>query len=765
MRYFLNAGGVLALTIALVHVGISASAGPTKAPSITRSLHSIDQTAVAPTSVTQTDTAKSRFALVPNGSPSLAPLTDFQLRQLPISWIGTHAPVTLNRTWRLDSDLDPRLAPNVVLASAATVATAPLSGLADQVRGLKGSFQPIATSELDAAWANLKAKVDHLSWMLSGQAANEKAAADGWKSFLHWDELQSAVSQGHAVKPDELRHLAAFVRAAQSSETLDQHGDEVAQNQFDFRTALQDVGTALHQYRVLLLANGPEGKGQFDSRLDALAKTLSTDPAGWNSSESLSVGQSLGELQAEGESPALVNQLHATFDNPNLIVRAPAEFIAKLSQQEPVDEVNNNFRDNILDTDITGSTHIQGQKTVTLIPNDQQAILGVTFNGTVTSRTVGYHPPVTVSSHGTTELHGTVYVTISADGFTSGRACSHACTHTCIDCINVCGGWLVQRIAPKKVYKSKPEAECVAGEHAEQRLTERIESDATESLGKSNHNYQTKIRAPLMSWGAMPRIHYSTTASALTVAATEANSFQLAAPASDPAPAIDGNPFLAVRLHQSFINNLLAVSLGGRTVSQAQFEGGVGNLLGPEAAAKARKSGESPQEIREREAKMTQAEREEFEQKLKFMKANRKITFAEADPVTVDFTDNGFTITIRGLQFQGEDLDRPAGAENITAHYKLVQGANGPKQAARVGELDIAPPSWRKLSPLQRSTLRTAEVDKLRARFNDLLPPTIDFQGLDFSNSAPPWDKIGAMQAYRVTCGAGWLAIDWKAAD
>ena len=496
-------------------------------------------------------------------------------------------------------------------------------------------------------------------------------------------------------------------------------------------------------------------------------RRVPTDSANWNSSESLGVGQSLGDLQAEGESPAVVSQLHATFDQPNLVVGDSRGIHRQSSQQEPVDEVNNDFRDNILDTDIRGTTHIQGQKTVALIPNDQQAILGVTFErNRHLARPVGYHPPVTVSSHGTTELHGTVYVTDQCRRLHQ-RACVQPGMHAlpCIDCIDVCGGWLVQRIAPKKVYKSKPEAECVAGQHAEQRLTQRIESDATESLGKSNHNYQTKIRDPLMSWGAMPRIRYSTTASALMVAATEANSYQLAAPASDPAPAIEGNPFLAVRLHQSFVNNLLAVSLGGHTVSQAQFENGVGNLLGPEAAAKARKSGESPQEIREREAKMTQAEREEYEQKLKFMKANRKITFAEADPVTVDFTDNAFTITIRGLQFQGEDLDRPAGAENITAHYKLVQGPNGPKQATRVGELDIAPPSWRKLSPLQRSTLRTAEVDKLRARFNDLLPPTIEFQGLDFSNSAPPWNKVGALQASRVSCGAGWLAIDWKEAE
>jgi hypothetical protein len=390
--------------------------------------------------------------------------------------------------------------------------------------------------------------------------------------------------------------------------------------------------------------------------------------------------------------------------------------------------------------------------------------MAITFTGAVASQTVGYHPPVTVTSHSTTDLHGTVWVTINGDGFTSGRACSQACTHTCIDCIAVCGGRLVQRIAPKRVYKSKPEAECVAGQHAEQRLNERIESDAVESLGKSNRNYKAKLRDPLMCWGAFPQIRYSTTANELMVHALEANSFQLAAPITIASPAFDGNPFLAVRLHQTFVNNLLSLSLGGRTVSQAQFEDSVGNMLGPDVAAKTRKSGESSKEIREREAKMTDAEREQFEKDLKFKRANRKITFAESDPVTIDFTDRAFSITIRGTHFEGEDLDRPAGAENITARYNIVAGPNGAQRAARVGELEVAPPSWRKLTPLQRTTLKTAEVDKIRGRFNDLLPPTIEFQGLDFSNSAPPWNKIGSLQAYRVSSGNGWLAIDWREA-
>ena len=180
----------------------------------------------------------------------------------------------------------------------------------------------------------------------------------------------------------------------------------------------------------------------------------------------------LGELQSEGEAPELVAAVQHWFDHPNLFVRAPQEFVAKLSEQDPIDETNKDFKDNILGTSIFGTTHIRGQKTVTLIPNDQQAVLGVTFSGNVESQTVGYHPPVTITSHGTAQLTGMIRVTINGDGYSSSQACSNACMHTCIDCIAICGGRLVQRIATRKVYQSKPEAEFVASQHAEQKLNE-----------------------------------------------------------------------------------------------------------------------------------------------------------------------------------------------------------------------------------------------------------------------------------------------------
>ena len=45
-----------------------------------------------------------------------------------------------------------------------------------------------------------------------------------------------------------------------------------------------------------------------------------------------------------------------------------------------------------------------------------------------------------------------------------------------------------------------PEAEAIAGQHAEQRVNERIKSNSTEGLAKQNQGYQDKLIKPLARW-------------------------------------------------------------------------------------------------------------------------------------------------------------------------------------------------------------------------------------------------------------------------
>ena len=114
------------------------------------------------------------------------------------------------------------------------------------------------------------------------------------------------------------------------------------------------------------------------------------------------------------------------------------------------------------------------------------------------------------------------------------------------------------------------------------------------------------------------------------------------------------------------------------------------------------------------------------------------------------------------LRFQGEDLDRPAGRKTSPPDYKFVEGPNGPEQATRNGELEIAPPGLAQDGAAGTISCRTAEGDKLRGRFNDLLPPDDRIPRTGFLPIGPAMEQNRRLQTYRVSSGDGWLSIDWK---
>jgi hypothetical protein len=189
--------------------------------------------------------------------------------------------------------------------------------------------------------------------------------------------------------------------------------------------------------------------------------------------------------------------------SPNLLIQSSAGFISLISAED-MDENDPHFTDNILGTAISGTTHTVGRRTAVLVDSPDRALMEIQLFGTTTSNTVGVHPPVTVYSTGTTQFTGALRVAMDPTGFIQSLPAAWACTHTNINSICICGGRLVQRIATRRVYQSKPQAECIAAQHAEWRVMERIKSNAAEGLARQNQSYQDKLIKPLARWGAVP---------------------------------------------------------------------------------------------------------------------------------------------------------------------------------------------------------------------------------------------------------------------
>jgi len=402
---------------------------------------------------------------------------------------------------------------------------------------------------------------------------------------------------------------------------------------------------------------------------------------------------------------------------PNLLIQSSAGFFSLISAED-IDENDPHFTDNILGTAISGTTHTVGHRTAVLVDSPDRALMEMQLFGTTTSNTVGVHPPVTVYSTGTTQFTGALRVAMDPNGFVPSLPAAWACTHTNINSICICGGRLVQRIATRRVYQSKPEAECIAGQHAQQRVMDRIKSNATEGLARQNENYQEKLIKPLARWGAVPDLHYSSTTAALYITALEAGAEQL----PGNAPALVGNPMLGVRVHESFINNITAKTLGGRRISREEFVKGYKDIFMEEPPG----------------------EKEDA--------ANDKrwtITFAKEQPVHVHFADNGFSVVLNATRFTSTnpdtDIDYPW---TISADYK-IEG----KKATRIGEVKVE-------SKGGRPTQRAIDRGKLLHRFENMFKPVFEFQGLEFQKA--PFSKAGKLVSSQLSSDQGWLTVGWN---
>ena len=245
------------------------------------------------------------------------------------------------------------------------------------------------------------------------------------------------------------------------------------------------------------------------------------------------------------------------------------------------------------------------------------------FSGTTTSDNVGHNGPVTIFSSSTTRLSAHKRMWITEAGLFSDPAASNAETSVDIqDIQSNKGRQFIERFAWRRAGKQQSKAECVASQHAEERLNERIDNQATGSLEEANKRYVEKYQRPFTERKLFPELlRFSTTERMLSLFGLQAGRGSLAAPGLPP-PVVEGAD-MTLRLHESAVNNLAFDALAGRTIYEEKVQTAVTDALG-----------HLPEKMKGDEDGKPWA-----------------ITFANRQPLSVSFADDGFKITIRGVKY------------------------------------------------------------------------------------------------------------------
>ncbi len=371
---------------------------------------------------------------------------------------------------------------------------------------------------------------------------------------------------------------------------------------------------------------------------------------------------------------------------PNLLVDVSAHLINKAVSQtvdrtEPFEEVIQNIP-------VCGMRRTVGNVRVELFPDPDRATLELVLAGCNYSRDVGSGPCVWI--HTTTAVPFEVRQPLAIDAqgvrIYPGPAQARA-TINLLGIVNERGqtDTFNTRLARLSFNQNKADAEAEVAFKTARASSWSFEQELAPALLAANQSFAQALDSSRRTGLTLELLQFSTTPAWLQMRA------RIAAPGPRPQapPELPADADLALRAHQSMVNELHRGMLGGKTYRPGELRDLANRMI--------------EMFFRDPRTKAAQADSAQLLNKLLAGMKDKSltVTLAEKDPVAVAFAGQAFTITlhVRQVRLNGKVY---AGAR-VTADYKLVKAQQG-AQIVRQGDLRIRPPDApsgsEKLEPL-----------------------------------------------------------------
>lgn len=580
--------------------------------------------------------------------------------------------------------------------------------LESHIAAAKQELSPVTEAQVDALRTELKASLASLDQLLIKSGEDIQY---GWHEYLEWPELNSQVS---AATPDLLFLGKIRERLRRKDEGLELPAFQKLRHHL---VAFIDKAFFLQQ---------ADQNALYTSLLDRLPAAVAEARANPNP-ENLSVlGRILGRLDAAGQAPHVVQSVRSEFGQPNLVARVSGDFISRNTAQ-PVDDTRP-VSEMILGTHQVGTAHTLANVTLRPVPNAHRAELVATLDGTTTSENTGYRPlgrrnQVVIRSTSDSTVTAWKRIFLGDGSVETCPAWADACTKSTIH--SVCAPELLSGLVTKQVYKKKGEAEAIAAQRLERRMSTQFDERVAESLVETNTNLTKEVHEPLLRLDAHPQsVNMSTTSDALHLSVLQAGVEQLSAPTV--APAVDPTHDAAIVMHQSAVNNLAEAVFGGKTIRDRQVaewvEIGTGDL---------------PAEFR----------------------INRNepwsITFAQYQPVVIEFTESSLKVRIRGTRFTRGD-EAVENLIEISAAYAIEKTENGVK-LTRQGDVELTFPGTDQPT-VQQTAVKSFLLEKFRVLFKD----SGETKGVRFPGR---FQEKSPMTLALFQMHEGWLQLAWQQSE
>lgn len=593
----------------------------------------------------------------------------------------------------------------------------------------RDDFTPITAEDVAAAKEQVALRARELDQLLGGGANGE-----AWKKYIGWDSLQSQLADG--AEPDQAQLTKLIDRLTANEEGLE-------------LPPFRNLARALERYQALVSVYGVSDQRElYSATMDRLAEELTKYAQQPTARLSHAIGSRLGSIAALETSPELVTAVRRQYAKPNAYFEITSDFLSRAAARD-VNEVGP-VRDCILGTSISGTGVTTGNVVVTTLPADDRARFLLSVAGNTHARTIGLNGPAIMRSTSNTRFTSQKIVEITDPSFWVYPADVDASTNSHTYSVQKRGGGigsrLVSRIGSRRVAESKSQADAIASDHAEDRIASETNEEVLEQIRKARDRYTDEFRRPLTRRNAYPDlIHYSSTDSLMAVELLQATRHQLAA--ATPPPVSPAGHDIAARLHQTAVENALAVLLGGATLSQKTAE------TDPELN---RKIPDWLQNlIDQRRTDETEADAEGFKP--------WSIEFRRNRPISVEFGDKIITVTIHATRidtgdetYEGWDLIAIFAPHEQNRLYSLI----------REGPIDVFPTDF---DPTAGRQLRRRDValrNNLSKEINERadrgegIPEVIEIEPIELSDDLK---HLGMLWVRRLEPAAGWMTVGLNA--
>jgi len=582
---------------------------------------------------------------------------------------------------------------------------------AQQIRQqLANQLKPreVSREELEPYRQKLILAVDELSTFLD---TAEVGIADGWRDYLHWNELLHELE----TSPSDLDVLSDVLISFRRYH----NGIDLP----PFQKLQQALHAYVHEAQVIYAM---EVEGQFAHCLNQLSAAMARHETQPNYPDAHIIGRELYCLEKSIDSGHdKIEEIRNRFRHPNLYGKVDLELINRmlerdLQQETAIYEVSDRRT-------TRGQANTSAHLKAVLRPDEEQASIDLVLTGTCQA-------PTTLTEQGQIRVRGSFQTHIDASkrmlvdkqGIRFLPASVQCSTDVAFHDISA-DRLLVERIARRRAPRMRPEAEADVSRQTEQRIAQELDDQAEIALQEANRMFMDYFCAPNRCYGTFPELlRFSTRPDKLQLHMRSARDWQLGAP--EPPPALPENK-LGFALHESVIGNYSEGLFGGKKITDRQWVRCLNTLTGSEPR---------PLWVHDRTDRWS-------------------VTFANQRPIVVSFRNEliGFTVRIKHCQRADDQLDTLI---DIASTFRIETTSEGPV-FFRQGDVSVQLVADRPATAEEQKFL-----DFLHRKFSAVMPEELYFDGL-----VPPVGGSLAMlrnlrpDAYRFE--NGWMRMGYSLVD